>query len=158
LSASGSVLSAPSTEIAFTVGSCGTAPNPPTGLQAAVTGSTIVFTWAAPASGCAPDSYVLQAGSSSGASNIASVPLNGTGFTATGVGNGTYFVRVVAVNAVGQSAASNEVVVTLPSTSPGTAIVAGFQFFDPGRQAAATTSCSIVSEFTQSPTICQARS
>jgi hypothetical protein len=158
LSTGSGVFSLPSTEIVFTVGSCGTAPNPPTNLQAAVSGSTIVFTWAPPATGCAPSSYVLQAGTTSGSSNLASVAVSGTSFTAAGVGNGTYFVRVVAVNAVGPSAASNEVSVSVPSSPPGTAIVAGFQFFDPGTQTAATTVCNIVSEFTSSPSICQARS
>jgi hypothetical protein len=86
------------------------------------------------------------------------VGVNGTSFTASGVGNGTYFVRVVALNAVGPSAASNEVSVSVPSSPPNTAIVAGFQFFDPATQASATTFCNIVSNLTSSPSICQARS
>jgi predicted phage tail protein len=159
LSAANGAASVPSTEIVFTVGTCGTAPNPPTNLQATVSGSTIVFTWAPPATGCTPASYLLQAGTASGASNLASVAINGTSFTASGVGNGTYYVRVLAVNAVGPSAPSNEVAVTVPSSAPpGTAIVAGFQFFDPGTQTAATTVCNIVSNLTSSPSVCQARS
>jgi predicted phage tail protein len=156
LAAATGAQSAPSTEIAFTVGVCGTVPGAPTNLQAAVTGSTVVFTWTAPAGGCAPTSYVLQAGSTSGASNLASVPVSGTSFTAAGVADGTYYVRVVGVNAVGPSAASNEVVLTLPQQPTG--IVAAFDFFDPSTQASATTVCNIVSEFIQTPSVCQARS
>lgn len=143
LSAATGVVSAPSTEIAFTVGTCGTAPNAPTNLQAVINGSTVVFTWTAPAAGCAPVSYLLQAGSSSGSNNIANAPVNGTTLTATGVANGTYYVRVVSLNAVGPSVPSNEVVVTLPQQAP--ALVAGFQFFDPATQSTPTTVCRITS-------------
>jgi predicted phage tail protein len=149
-------LSPSSTEIAFTVGVCGTAPAAPTSLQAVVSGSTIVFAWTAPSGGCAATSYLLQAGSSPGASNLANSPVSGTTLTATNVGNGTYYVRVIAVNAVGQSPASNEVVVTLPPTP--TSLVAGFQFFDPATQTSPTTFCRIVSALALTPTVCEARS
>src|SRR5207247_5956134 len=99
LSAEPGVLSAPSTEIAFTVGSCATAPSAPTNLAASVSGSTVVLRWTAPASACAATSYLLQAGSTSGASNLANTPVGGTSLTATNVGNGTYYIRVIAVNA-----------------------------------------------------------
>jgi fibronectin type III domain protein len=153
LSESGAVQSAPSTEVVFVVGTCGTAPPPPTNLQFTVNGSTVVFTWLAPSGGCAPASYLLQAGSSPGASNLANSPVNGTTLTATGVANGTYYVRVVAVNAVGQSTPSNEVVVTLPPGSA--ALVVGFQFFDPASQAGPTTVCRITSAFNST---CELRS
>jgi hypothetical protein len=136
-------LSPSSTEIAFTVGVCGTAPDAPTNLQAAVSGSTIVLAWTAPSGGCAATSYLLQAGSAPGASNLANSPVSGTSLTAANVANGTYYVRVIAVNAVGQSAPSNEVTVTLPPQP--TTMVVGFQLFDPARQTSATDTCHITS-------------
>lgn len=110
--------SAPSNEVVVTVG-CSIAPNPPVGLSGAVSGGTVTLAWSPPAGGCAPTSYVVQAGSSSGLSNLANVDTGSTApsFVATGVGAGTYFVRVLSVNAAGQSAASNEAVITVAATS-----------------------------------------
>jgi predicted phage tail protein len=156
LSAEPGVLSAPSTEIAFTVGSCATAPGAPTNLAASVSGSTVAITWTAPASACAATSYLLQAGSTPGASNLANTPVGGTGLTATNVGNGTYYVRVIAVNTVGQSPASTEIVVTLPP-APVT-IVAGFQFFDLATQSGPTTECRFRAPNNSSPITCTLRS
>ena len=112
--------SAASNEAILVVGAtaCTSAPNPPTGLASTVTASTIALTWTAPSGSCAPASYVLQAGAASGSSALANSNVgNVTSYTATGVGAGTYYVRVVAANASGQSAASNEVVVTVGSTT-----------------------------------------
>ncbi len=97
---------------------CSVAPGAPAGLASAVSGSTVTLSWSAPAGGCAT-SYILQAGSASGASNLANANVgNVTSYTATGVGPGTYYVRVRAQNAIGQSGASNETVLTV-----GTALV-----------------------------------
>jgi hypothetical protein len=69
---------------------------------------------------------VLQAGSSPGLSNLANANVgNTTSYVATGVGNGTYYVRVRAANAHGQSAGSNEFTLAVGSaptpapTTPG---------------------------------------
>jgi hypothetical protein len=61
----------------------------------------------------AASSYVIEAGSFQGASNLANFDTlsAGSSFFAPGVGSGTYFVRVRAKNACGVSGASNEVVV-----------------------------------------------
>jgi hypothetical protein len=110
-----------SNESALVVGSntCTSAPGAPGGLTITSSGSTVLLAWNAPAGGCAPTSYVLQAGSSAGASDLANSNVGSTtSYVATGVGNGTYYVRVRAANAYGQSASSNEVVVTV-GTSPG---------------------------------------
>src|SRR5262249_13108324 len=90
-------------------------PGPPINLAFSVSGSTVTLTWTAPASGDPASSYVLDAGSTSGASNLASVATGNaaTVFVATGVSAGTYFVRVRAQNASGTGAASNEVVVVV---------------------------------------------
>jgi hypothetical protein len=108
--------SAPSNEAILVVGpaACTSAPNAPGGLSSSVSGNAITLSWNAPSAGCAPTSYLLQAGSTSGSSALANSNVgNVSRFVATGVGNGSYYIRVVAANAFGHSAASNEIVVTL---------------------------------------------
>jgi predicted phage tail protein len=151
LSAAGAVLSAPSTEIAFAVGGCGTSPSAPTNLRAAVTGSTVALAWDAPAGACAATSYLLQAGSATGRSDLANSPVTGTALTAVGVGNGTYYVRVIAINAVGQSGPSNEIVFTVGPVAP-TTLAASFQLIDPATQPGPTTECRIRGQAGQSST------
>ena len=112
----------PSNEITVIVGTsaCTSAPSAPTGLTSTVSGGTVTLAWSAAAGGCAATSYVLQAGSSAGASNLANFNTGSTtvSYVATGVGAGTYYVRVLGANAAGQSAASNEVIVTVGGATP----------------------------------------
>jgi hypothetical protein len=157
LSSANGLVSTPSNEITVTVGSCGVVPNAPQNLRATATGSTVTIAWDPPLGGCPPASYTLEVGSASGATDLAVTTVTGTSLTANGVGNGTYFIRIRAVNAVGQSAPSNEVALTVGATGP-TPIIVGFEFFDPSTQVAATTSCNIVSPSTTSPSTCEARS
>ena len=100
-----------SNEVLLVVGaSCTSAPGAPGNFTiASNTGGTVVLSWSA-ASG-SPTTYILEAGSASGLTNLANADLGGTStsYTATRVGNGTYFVRVKSRNACGTSAASNEV-------------------------------------------------
>ena len=102
-----------SNEIVVTVGSgpCVSAPGTPAGLTASASGSTMTLTWNAPSGACAPTTYIIEAGSSSGASNLANFS---TGNTATSfsvrIGTGTYYIRVRAANAAGASGPSTEVV------------------------------------------------
>jgi Fibronectin type III domain len=116
--------SAPSNEIVLTVGGgpppCTTAPGVPTGLSAAVSGASVTLTWTAPAGGCPPSTYGVEAGSTSGASNLASVSTNSaaTSFAASNVPAGTYFVRVRAGNGSSFGSPSNEVVVTVGNAPP----------------------------------------
>ena len=120
-------MSGASNEAILIVGAagCTSAPSAPGGLATAVNGSTVTLTWNAPAAGCASSSYVLQAGSSAGSSELANANVGaGTSYVASGVGAGTYYVRVRALNAYGQSAGSNEVVLIVtaggaPSPVPG---------------------------------------
>jgi hypothetical protein len=110
--------SASSNEITLVIGGtvCGTAPGPPANLQA-LTGAngTVVFSWtpAAPS----PTSYVLDAGSSPGASDVASGSLASASptLTASSVPRATYFVRVRGRNSCGIGPASNEVRVDVGS-------------------------------------------
>src|SRR5207244_2133315 len=75
-----------------------TAPGAPSGLTSTVAGSTVQLTWVAPATGDAPVSYAIEAGSSAGSSNIIVFDTlsTATTFTATSVPAATYFVRVKA--------------------------------------------------------------
>jgi plastocyanin len=109
-----------SNETVIVVGgsACVTAPGAPTGLTGSATGSSVTISWTAPAGGCAPAGYVIEAGSATGLSNLANFNTGSTAttFSASGVGAGTYFVRVRAANAIGSSAASNEITITVSNT------------------------------------------
>ncbi|MBI3491006.1 MAG: fibronectin type III domain-containing protein [Acidobacteria bacterium] len=113
-------LSDPSNEVTVSV-AC-QAPGAPGSLTITTnSGGTVAFSWTAASGG--PTSYALQAGSASGQSNLANSDLGTTAlsYTATKVPAGTYYVRVLAKNACGLGAASNEValVVSQTSTVPG---------------------------------------
>lgn len=129
LSTSDSGTSAPSNEVIVKVAAdaCSTPPDAPAGLSARVIADTVTLVWQAAATGCAATSYVIQAGSSPGLSNLANFSTGSlaTTFTATSVTAGTYYVRILAANVAGTSAASNEiaVVVSLCTSLPG--IVSG---------------------------------
>ena len=116
-------VSAASNEIALTVsaGSCTSAPGAPAGLTSSASGSTVILQWTAPSSGCAPTTYVIEVGSASGASDLASIPTGTTAttFSASGVGNGTYYVRVRGGNPAGTGSASNESTLLVGTTPPG---------------------------------------
>ena len=104
-----------SNEALLTVGSACSAPGAPGGLrQASASAGTVSLTWTA--STGTPTTYIVEAGSSSGLSNLANSDLGGTSttFTASGVARGTYYVRLRARNACGTSAASNEITLTVP--------------------------------------------
>lgn len=93
---------------------CATAPNQPANLVAVVNGSTVTLAWS-PSTGATATSYVVEAGSSSGLANLANFDTGAAAATtqATGVGAGTYYVRVRGKNACGASVASSEVVVVV---------------------------------------------
>jgi hypothetical protein len=94
-------------------------PGAPGGLTASVSGNAVSLTWNAAPGDLA--SYVIEAGSASGLSDLANFVTGNllTSFSATSVPNGTYFVRVRAANASGAGAASNEVTVVIGScTTP----------------------------------------
>ena len=97
----------------------------PTNLLATVTGSIVALSWTVPAQST-PTSYVIEAGSSTGASNLAVVE---TGTTATSLTTtappGTYFVRVRARVGGALTGASNEVTLTVPSGCTNPALPTG---------------------------------
>jgi hypothetical protein len=100
-------------------------PGAPAFLTASASGSAVALIWGAPATGGAPSSYTVEAGSSPGLANLASFA---TGNTATsygtsGVAPGIYFVRVRASNSAGTSAPSIDATLVVGSggcaTAPG---------------------------------------
>lgn len=111
--------SLPSNEIVLTVGgSSGPVPDAPAALASATNGSTVSLTWNPAASGVA-SAYWIEAGSSAGLSDLASFSTGSasTNFVATGVGAGTYFVRVRGMNGEAIGPASNEVRLTVSASS-----------------------------------------
>ncbi|MBI3492729.1 MAG: hypothetical protein HY047_13270 [Acidobacteria bacterium] len=125
---SGSTTGLASNEAVLQVGACSSAPPAPTNLNVAITGSTFVIAWT-PSSRAT--SYILDAGSSAGASNLAaayditnavvSVPggnqvggyPNQLSWSYSPLPAGSYYLRLRGRNACGTSAASNETVVVV---------------------------------------------
>jgi hypothetical protein len=126
LSASGTVLyAATQGEGVYRLGSVPSQiPGAPTGLTASSSGSSVTLGWRAPTSGFAPDTYIIEAGLASGLADLGnfSTGTTETTFSATGVRQGTYYVRVRAGNAAGTSEASNEAILMVGggcTTAPG---------------------------------------
>lgn len=112
----------PSNEVVLTVNPGGGSPlEAPTNLVAFMSGGLLTLTWAAPATGGVPTGYVVEAGSATGLTNIASVPVTSRSFVFAPVPDGFYFVRVRAQNAAGVGAASQELMLVVGNvaTPPG---------------------------------------
>jgi glucose/arabinose dehydrogenase len=91
------------------------APAAPTALSFTQSGRSVALAWAPPASGPAPTGYRLEAGSVSGAANLAVYPTGAaTTLAVGGVADGTYFVRVRAERNGLVGPPSNEVQVVVP--------------------------------------------
>ena len=109
---------------AITVGAGVSTPTAPTNLTASLSGSTLTLSWTALGIvEAAPTSYIIEAGTGAGKTDVANFS---TGSTATTLvlavgGNVTLFVRVRATNSAGTSDPSNEVSVIVgnPTTVPG---------------------------------------
>jgi hypothetical protein len=114
LAANACGVSAPSAEIAVVVGPVVVPPTAPFGLDAVVSGSTVVLTWARPSVGTGPFQFVLEAGSATGLANLANLVTSQTTYAAAGVPPGIYYVRVRASGPGGIGPAGNEMVVVVP--------------------------------------------
>lgn len=102
--------SEPSQELAVRVG-CGGPMPVPVGLSAQVSpGGVVSLTWTPTAEAT---SYLVEAGTASGASDLAVIPIAATAVSGV-VAPGTYFARVRAVTPCGQSAVSSEVMIQVP--------------------------------------------
>ena len=121
LAANASGTSGPSNEVVVTVGGagCGLVPAVVTGLSTSSSGSSVTITWQKPAVGCAPTAYIIQAGSAPGLSNLANFSTGNTdtSFSASGIGNGSYYIRIIGTNAAGAGGASADVVLTVGNGS-----------------------------------------
>ena len=87
------------------------APNAPSGLSATGTGGNVDLRWTAPRGGGAPTSYLIEAGSAPGLSDLGRFPIGNVVRFSTVAPPGVYYVRVRAVNARGPGVASNEIIV-----------------------------------------------
>ena len=87
------------------------APNAPSGLFATGAGSNVDLRWVAPAGGHAATSYVIEAGSAPGLSDLGRFPVGNVLKFSTVAPPGVYYVRVRGVNNKGPGEPSNEVVV-----------------------------------------------
>jgi len=105
-----------------------TVPGAPAGLTAIPGNVQVTLSWAAPAStgGLPVSGYIIYKGASPGGETgipVNGSPVNGTGYTVTGLTNGTtYYFKVLALNAAGLSPLSEEASAALPpvvhSTGP----------------------------------------
>jgi endonuclease/exonuclease/phosphatase family metal-dependent hydrolase len=90
----------------------GAVPPAPAHLTAVVNGSSVTLTWSAPPA--AITGYRIEAGTAPGWSDAATAVIGDTtSVTASDVPAGTYYVRIRAIGADGESRASNEVVVVV---------------------------------------------
>ena len=92
-----------------------TAPSTPSGLSAAPGNQQITLSWAGSTNAT---SYNIYRGTAAGAESTTPIATGVTGSTYTNApltGGGTYYYKVVAVNATGGSFASNEASATVPS-------------------------------------------
>ena len=104
-------VSGASNEVAVTVGAVAV-PGAPTFNPPQVAGNTVSLSWT-PAAGPPPTSYVLLARYGNGAP-LGALPFTGTATAIPGVPSGTYLLTMVAVNAAGASAPSNQVTLVVP--------------------------------------------
>ena len=109
------------------VAQVGLPPGPPQNAVATASGGVITLSWTPPASGGAVSTYIVQAGTASGAANVFNGAV-GAGTAVSGaVPPGTYFLRVLAQGAGGTSAPSNETSVSVGAacTTPSAPALSG---------------------------------
>lgn len=107
--------SAATPELAVTVGSatCTAPPEaPPEVWAGTLAGGQVYISWLTP-SAAPPSSYIIEAGSASGASNLGQISTVSSTHVVPGVPPGVYYLRVRSRNACGISAPSAEVVLSV---------------------------------------------
>lgn len=94
---------------------CNAAPSAPSSLVPTKNGTIVTLNWTAPVGSDPVSTYVIEVGNTPGTNNVGTFVAPGSAATfQREAPPGTYYVRVFARNACGTSAASNEVVVTVP--------------------------------------------
>lgn len=91
-------------------------PGAPIGVSGQVNpNNSVTLSWAAPNGGAQPSNYAVDAGTTTGSSNLAANVLVGNVLSVTGppLPAGSYFVRVKAVNQFGPGPVSTEVMFTI---------------------------------------------
>ena len=98
-------------------------PGAPNDLVATASGSNLVLRWKSSYSGTRATTYVVEAGSESGGTNLLVTTVEGgkLTYTVNDADAGTYFVRVRASNGAGTSEPSNEATVTVGNATACTA-------------------------------------
>jgi glucose/arabinose dehydrogenase len=105
-----------SNEITIVVqgGGCSLPPPAPTEFASSVNGRVVTLSWGLPATTDGPAELLIEAGSASGAANLAVIVIDATLRTFTvQAPPGQYFVRIRGRNACGAGAGSNEIIVTV---------------------------------------------
>jgi hypothetical protein len=115
----GADVSDPSNEISVAVagGSCTATLYAPLAFHASGQGSAVTLTWDVPILGCPPSDYVIEAGSDRTRTDLANFRTGSAlpRYSATGVGAGTYYVRVRSANDVGVSYPTPEKILVFSS-------------------------------------------
>lgn len=95
------------------VATVGAPPGPPQNVVASASGATITLSWAPPASGGPLSTFIVQAGTAPGASNVFNGAVGAVTTVSGPVGPGTYYLRVLAQGPGGTSAPSGEATVAV---------------------------------------------
>ena len=102
-----------SNEVVVTVGGSAL-PQAPVGLTFSRSGQLITLAWNPPGGGATPTSYLIEAGSQPGASDIAIFDVGLTNTAQATAAPGAYYVRIRARTSSGIGPPSNEVVIQVP--------------------------------------------
>lgn len=101
-------------------------PGTPSNLTALAQGRNVRFDWQPAASGGAPAGFAIEAGTAPGLADLGRIATGPRpAFGVAAVPDGRYFVRVRATNAVGESAPSNELALTVSCAAPAAPSLAG---------------------------------
>jgi hypothetical protein len=113
-------ISAASNEVALVIlprDSCGSKPPAPKGIEAGVTGTTIVVAWGASGGECPVTSYIIEMGSADGLSDVGVIPTQSasTRYVIANAPTGSYVIAVRGVNPAGAGPATPGIPVTVKS-------------------------------------------
>jgi hypothetical protein len=94
---------------------CKEPPGVPAALSHTKAADMVTLTWTPPTGGEPPTTFVIEVGNGAGQNNVGTFVTPGTATSfQRQAPPATYYVRVLARNACGTSASSNEIIVTVP--------------------------------------------